>query len=243
MTTESKPFYTSKTFWAILVAFCGVVVDSSAQIEHLLGVDWAGRVVIGAGLVLAVWGRAVAKGGLTLALLAACMVGVGGCAQQRVGGVREAVPVGYRSEGAVSNVLTVDAQGQTTQEYAAEPPAAVIAGAAGVENYGAVPFGSVSVQLPDGTLLVASVPNDFGADTVEITHADGETVKLSGVTVSTSQVVLARASFLTQMLPIISVWTDAQKQALIAELEAQAALGDSFAKSILPFVQALVTGG
>lgn len=178
-----------------------------------------------------------------LALLPAAMVGFPGCSQQRVGGVVTSDSTGYRSEGSVRNALVVDAQGQTTQDYAVEAPSAVIAGSQGVENYSAVPFGSVSVQLPDGTLLVASVPNDFMAESVDITHPGGETVRLSGVSVMTSDVIVARAGFLREVEPIIAGWTDQQKQALVAELEAQARFGDAAANALLPFIKALIAGG
>jgi hypothetical protein len=166
-----------------------------------------------------------------------------GCTQQRVGGTRDATALGYSSEGAVANLLTVDKDGQTTQEYAGEPPAAVIADSGGVENYGAVPFGTVSALLPGGTSLVASVPNDFGADSVDITLGDGSVVRLGGVRISTSEVVIARAEFLTRMAPVIAGWTAEQRAALVAELETQAKLGDTFATSVLPFIKALVVGG
>ena len=179
-------------------------------------------------------------GALFLAIASLCQWG---CTQQRVGGTRASDPMGYTSEGALANLLTVDKDGQTTQEYAAEPPSAVVADASGVENYGAVPFGTVSALLPGGTTLVASVPNDFGAESVDIALTDGSIVKLGGVKISTSDVVIARAEFLTKMAPIIATWTSEQKQALVAELETQAKLGDSFANSVLPFVKALVTGG
>lgn len=179
-----------------------------------------------------------------LILVALLVVGLAsGCALGTVGGDRTVTPNGFQSAGAVSNILSVDKDGQTTQEYAAEPPAAVIANAGGVENYGSVPFGTVSALLPGGTSLVASVPNDFGADTVDISLGDGSIVKLGGVRISTSEVIVARAQFLTQVAPIIASWTDQQKQALVAELETQAKLGDTFANSVLPFIKALVVGG
>lgn len=175
--------------------------------------------------------------------LAVASISGWGCTQQRVGGTRADTTLGYTSEGAVSNLLTVDKDGQTKQEYSSEPPAAVIANSGGVENYSAVPFGTVSALLPGGTSLVASVPNDFGADSVDITLTDGSIVRLSGVRISTSDVIVARAEFLTRMAPIIAAWTAEQRAALVAELETQARLGDTFANSVLPFIRALVVGG
>lgn len=179
-----------------------------------------------------------------LMLMAPAIILLPACSQQRVGGVREVGPTGYRSEGPVSNALVIDKDGQTSQEYLVEPPAAVIANAGGVENYGSVPFGQASIQLPNGVSLVTSVPNDFDATGVEVTLApDGtSTVHFATVGISTSAVLVARATFAATLAPIIKDMTAEQRAALVAELEAQAALGDSIAAGVLPIIRVLVGG-
>lgn len=179
-----------------------------------------------------------------MTVLGLCWVfALGGCSSQRVGGVVAAAGAQYQSEGSVRNTLTVNPDRSTVQDYTAEPPAATIVSGQGIEHYGAVPPNALGISLPDGTILTSATPGDFRADSLKITRADGSVVDMAGVSVNTSDVIVARATFVTQMAPIIGQMTQAQKDALLAQYEAQAALGDTFAKSVLPFVQALVTGG
>lgn len=160
------------------------------------------------------------------------------CTAQRVGGVVAAKGAEYRSEGSARNTLLVNSDGSTVQDYAAEPGAAVIASQTGVENYGSVAFGTVHIDLPDGTRLLATVPNDFAADSVSINHADGESVVVSGISISTSDVIVARSQIIVAMSPIIQSWTKEQKEAMLAQYEAQVAAGDMFAQTIVPLIRA-----
>ncbi len=163
-----------------------------------------------------------------------------GCSAQRVGGVVAAKGAQTTASGSTGGSLAVNPDRSTFQHYASENPSAVMATPSGVESYGPVPYGTVGVTLPDETYLLASVPNDFSIDTVDLTLADGSLVRLGGVSISTSDVVVARAEFLTQMFPIIQAMTQAQKESLLAQYEAQAATGDAIAQGLLPILRALV---
>lgn len=175
-------------------------------------------------------------GAIALGLLA-------GCSGMRVGGTSEVAPAGFSQSGDAGNVLAVGADGQTTQRYISEPPAAVIVSGQGIEHYGAVPPNALGISLPDGTVLTTATPGDFEAERITITKPDGNVVDIAGVSVNTSDVIVARATFLTQVAPIVATWTQAQKDVLLKQFETQAALGDSFAKEVLPFIRALVAGG
>lgn len=225
---------------AVVLPAIGVCISES-KVDEL-----AGAVFLLGGILYQAWqsrddkvsseGRRAPKS-LCILMLMCSAVSIPACSNQPIGGVLTASADGSRSQG-VKNTLVISGHG-SAQDYAAESPSGVVANAEGVENYGPVPLGTVSVVLPDGTRLLATVPNDFDADSVSITHPDGSIVALSGVSISTSQVIVARAMFLTQMAPIIASMTQSQRDALIAQYEAQAALGDSFASSVLPIIRAM----
>lgn len=78
--TMTKTFLASKTIWGIFLVAVGTIADSSAPLADLLGVEWAGKVVLVAGLILAFWGRMSANTKLTLLpCLALGLVMIGGC--------------------------------------------------------------------------------------------------------------------------------------------------------------------
>jgi outer membrane murein-binding lipoprotein Lpp len=62
----SKNVGASVTVWGILLALSEVLLESGHLINELLGVEWGGKVVIVAGLVVALWGRLRATKTLTL---------------------------------------------------------------------------------------------------------------------------------------------------------------------------------
>lgn len=246
----SKHISTSITWWGILAGIAEIVSLRYDLLVELVGNDYADLALSIASLILVAVGRHKAsqpvhyipKGlkGSSLLLFLPLLLVIPGCGGS-IGGQRQLANAGYRSDGASSNLLLVNPDRSTVQDYQVEPPAAVIASSGNVENYGSVPFGQVSALLPDGTTLVSSVPNDFDADEI-IVAADGS-VTIRGVRISTSEVVVARASFIQEMLPIIEAMTTAQKETLIAQYELQASVGNSFAQGILPILKALATGG
>lgn len=158
-----------------------------------------------------------------------------GCASHRIGGSREVTEGRYFSDGSVNNYLRTSPTEGATAEYAAEPPSAVIGNRDGVENYSGTPFGSVSAMLPNEVSLLASIPSDFTAEEVSIA-ADGSAT-LRGVVISNSAVTIARASFVTAMVPIIESWTREQKEAELARYEMLAKTGDVLAQAIVPLIK------
>lgn len=176
-----------------------------------------------------------------LALLLPATVACIGCSTVPVGGSREDAGREYRAQGSATNYLTTEtSEGDTAiQEYSSEPPAAVVVSESGVENYGAVPFGTLTAILPGGTRLIASVPNDFEASALQVTLPDGTKVDASGLAISSSTVVVARAQFVAILAPVLQSMTDGQRAAAIAELEAQAKLGDAVVQGALPILKAL----
>lgn len=177
-----------------------------------------------------------------LALLFPVVVSQIGCSGVAVGGSREDAGRQYRGQGNVTNYLTTEtADGAIAiQDYAGEPPAAVVASDAGVENYGAVPFGTVTAVFPGGTRLIASVPNDFDAEALKVTLPDGTQVDAAGLRVSSSAVVIARAQFVSILAPVLQSMTEGQRAAALAELETQAKLGDAVVQGALPILKAMV---
>lgn len=82
-TSNSKWIPTSMTVIGIILALAETVTGLGAEpLNALLGVEWGGKVIIVAGLVLAFIGRLKASKALTWlpVLLCVAMVGVGGCA-------------------------------------------------------------------------------------------------------------------------------------------------------------------
>lgn len=162
-----------------------------------------------------------------------------GCTAQRIGGNVDAKAAGYASAGSARNTMVENADGSRVQDYSAEAPTSVTADKNGVENRGAVSFGTVHIDLPDGTRLLATVPNDFKVDSVQIPQGEGiAPIVLGGVSINTSDVVVARAQIVVAMTPIIEAWTEQQKQAMLAQYEAQAKAGDVFAQTLVPIIKA-----
>jgi len=93
---DSKNVLTSITIWGVLLALSEVVVSSGDLVNGLFGVEWGGRAVIIAGLVVAVIGRLRASKTVTfglgsgaallaVAVLPAFVVVGGGCAGTQAG--------------------------------------------------------------------------------------------------------------------------------------------------------------
>lgn len=232
-----KAWWQSKTMIGLALASAGLIAQSSETIAFHVG-EGPGQIVTAFGLLLAAYGRWAATARITLALLLAATLMVG-CANTPPGGTRS--HAGYESQGPLAHLLDIDAIAQRTiQEYQGEPPSAVVASGQGVENYGPVPFGSVSATFPGGTQLVASVPNDFEATRLRVILPDGTEVDAEGLSVSTSAVVQARTQFVTAVVPVLLSMTEGQRAAALAEIEAQAAAGDAFLAGVLPVLRALV---
>lgn len=88
MESATKSIIASKTVWGIVIAAAGVIAESGDMLGNLIGVEWADKVVIVAGLVIAFWGRMSASKGLTLlpcllaVLMAGCSPGAGNTARE-----------------------------------------------------------------------------------------------------------------------------------------------------------------
>jgi hypothetical protein len=79
MESGTKTVFTSKTMWGLLVVIAGFVADSAPMIHELLGVEWGGKAVFIAGVILAAFGRVSASKALTILPCLLALLLVGGC--------------------------------------------------------------------------------------------------------------------------------------------------------------------
>ena len=78
----TKGVIQSKTVWGLLVAGAATIADSADLLSGLVGGEWADKLVVVAGLVMAFYGRIVsttAIRGLVMVMAAGGMVLIGGC--------------------------------------------------------------------------------------------------------------------------------------------------------------------
>lgn len=128
MPNSTKSVFLSKTVWGVVIAAAATIADSGDVLSGLLGVEWADKVVVSAGLLLAFWGRLSASTPLKIlpALLAVVMIG--GCAP----GAGQAAREGLLSPWAQEAWPTVEAlaergiadmvdDGELTEQTAAFP--------------------------------------------------------------------------------------------------------------------------
>lgn len=64
--SEVKNIFTSTTVWGLILAGTGVISESGDLLQRLIGNEWADKLIITAGLLIAFIGRLYANKQLTL---------------------------------------------------------------------------------------------------------------------------------------------------------------------------------